>query len=429
MNILNNFLYCILISCAFSYEIGKILQITDIHYDPYYKVGAPANCFHIHGFQDMGCCHKSNIAIEPKRAAQEYGDYNCDTPFKLINETFNWISKNHKDIDYIFYTGDTASHQHFSQSYYKNLDAIFEISNLFDYYFLNTPVYNILGNHDTWPIDQFPNYPYNQGWLTSILPHWNKYFTDDSNKTFSYGGYYSKLLDKNLRLIAINSLYYDSYNFLSYSNVYDYVEQLNWLEDTLEKSKINNEKVWLIGHIYPLATESKETFTINFNNLVKKYYDIILFQIWGHLHNDFFTLYSDSNKLLSNVINVGFVAPSLMPDKHDPSYRIYEFNKDTFEIINYYQYNADLELSNKINKLEYRLYYNAIEHYNLNDFSPTSWSILYYRMLNDKDLFNDYFQKYNVGKNITCNNKCQEKLLCGIRYNNIISNNNCLSNN
>ena len=418
--------FCLFVS-LFASEIGNILHITDIHYDPYYQVGSPANCYHIGIFKGLGCCHSSNIPISPERKAGKYGDFNCDTPFSLINDTFSWIRNNH-ELDYIFYTGDTASHKHFSQSKSRNLDVIKDIAELFDYYFSDIPKFNILGNHDTWPVDQFPDYPKNQYWLNNILPYWNKEFTNNSNFTFLRGGYYSQLLNKNLRIIGLNSLYFDSYNILAF-NDYDYVNQIKWLSDTLDLANKNNEKVWILGHIYPLGTQAKNSFTLNYNNLFRKYHDIIEFQIWGHLHNDLYTLFSDSEEINSNVIGVGFVSPSLMPDHHRPSYRIYKYDKETSKILDYYQYSADINLANKINKLEYQLDYSALIEYNLDNFYETSWKLLYDKLKSNKTEFNLYYQKYNVGEIIDCDDYCMKEMLCRIRYNDLNSYNKCLLNN
>jgi len=38
------------------------------------------------------------------------GELNCDTSAGLLAGTFEWISTNLPDIEYIFYTGDSANH-------------------------------------------------------------------------------------------------------------------------------------------------------------------------------------------------------------------------------------------------------------------------------------------------------------------------------
>lgn len=69
----------------------KVLQITDIHLDLYYKEGADADC-------DMPmCCRASSGSPKTKKtAAGKWGSYRkCDSPQWLVESAFKHIRDTH----------------------------------------------------------------------------------------------------------------------------------------------------------------------------------------------------------------------------------------------------------------------------------------------------------------------------------------------
>jgi hypothetical protein len=70
----------------------KIVHITDIHFDPKYKLGAFADC------DEHACCREIDDIneIDPQSTAGLWGDYrNCDTPWRAIVDAFHQITKQH----------------------------------------------------------------------------------------------------------------------------------------------------------------------------------------------------------------------------------------------------------------------------------------------------------------------------------------------
>ena len=74
----------------------KILQISDIHWDPYYQEGSLAAC------SETLCCRETVInpyrnAIPKEKSAGKYGDYrSCDTPEVTLDSMIQHIQNNHK---------------------------------------------------------------------------------------------------------------------------------------------------------------------------------------------------------------------------------------------------------------------------------------------------------------------------------------------
>lgn len=74
-------------------NVFKMVQITDIHYDPYYEFGSNANC------DEPLCCQANSTASSPEDKAGYWSDYRkCDTPLHLMMNVFEEIGKRHVRI-------------------------------------------------------------------------------------------------------------------------------------------------------------------------------------------------------------------------------------------------------------------------------------------------------------------------------------------
>lgn len=132
----------------------KVLQISDIHLDPEYKEGSNAVC------GEPLCCRPSspgsNMAINADRKAGYWGDYrDCDIPLHTVEETFRYIRDNHPDIDYILWTGDIPPHDIWSQTRDSQLELINVVGSLLDQYFGHIPIYPVVGNHESLPMNRY----------------------------------------------------------------------------------------------------------------------------------------------------------------------------------------------------------------------------------------------------------------------------------
>lgn len=80
-------------------SLTKLVQITDIHIDPYYEPGSEAQC------GEPLCCRSTNgIAKSKDRAAGIWGDYrNCDTPVQTLRHVLKHINEIHSDVRSVFF--------------------------------------------------------------------------------------------------------------------------------------------------------------------------------------------------------------------------------------------------------------------------------------------------------------------------------------
>ena len=105
-------------------QLLQIVQITDIHVDPYYVPGSNADCG-----EPLCCRHTSGIPKHPSKAAGVWGDYvsftlkvvhnsnndirradvytfsfifqrNCDTPVNTLRNTLKQISESHPNVSF-----------------------------------------------------------------------------------------------------------------------------------------------------------------------------------------------------------------------------------------------------------------------------------------------------------------------------------------
>ena len=209
------------------------------------------------------------------------------------------------------------------------------------------------------------------------------------------------MLSPSTLLISINTLYYDTYNLLV-SHTEDVANQISWLNNELEWAQQNNITVWLMGHIYPSAGEATAYYRQNLANLVMQYNNTVRYQFWGHSHLDEYIIYATGN--------VGWITPSVMPDQHNPSYRVFTYDNESFQILDYTDYVLDLDYLISTGEFQYNKYYSATESYGLGSMESAAWVDFYLRMSYNQSLFDLFYQHYNVSDKLVpnfCADECR----------------------
>jgi sphingomyelin phosphodiesterase len=380
-----------LIRISISYPI--FAQISDIHYDPNYLAGTPNNC--VLDSTGLTCCTNTSIPLEPYQPAGKYGEFNCDTPFALVNITLDYLSQ--FQLDFILWTGDTPDHHILSQSFEKNFGSIDVISQLFMKYFPETVILPCLGNHDTFPVDQMAQIDIYQNYLKSVATLWSKWVDVE---TFSIGGYYVKQMNDKLKIIVMNSLYYDPNNVINRMLKGSDAGQLAWIESILQNTPAN-QSVWIIGHIPPGSGEANATFVEAFKSFSARY-PVLKESFWGHSHHDEFFLFNDSDSLNSH----GYIVPSVTPDGLvNPSVRLYEYNIDY--VTNYHQFYIDLEEANKGDAV-FKYSYSPIPDYGIETMNATSWRSFYNNLITNQTLLNIYnYHYFGDYQYVNCIDQCR----------------------
>ncbi|AYV79218.1 MAG: hypothetical protein Faunusvirus5_27 [Faunusvirus sp.] len=393
-----------------AYDLGHFVQLTDIHFDKYYSVGSPN--WSEESELGIPACRGYNVGKPPYAPAQYWGDHKCDAPGSLVDATIKWISKSYIPIDFILWTGDTVDHHDIAQSFGDNLYSVHIVTNILLKYFPTTPVIPVIGNHDTYPIDQFNSEMYiYQEMLKQMSNMWRPWISNID--FFSKYGFYKYGLNHMVDIIVINNLIWDNNNIVGMvSN--DSTIQFNWLRQQLAMSSRIGKKVWLVGHISPGAGEGTDEYNDNMELLLADYSDIIKYSFFGHAHTDEFALYRNKD---AEVFLAGFIAPSLVPLDKFSSFRIYSYNITTMEILDYDQYSLNLTQLNIDNNVNYTKLYSARTEYNLPDMSHHSWNTFATNMAKNADVFNKYYRNLRSGAPMeSCDARCRQMIICDILY-------------
>ncbi|KAM9983436.1 hypothetical protein ACTFIY_000171 [Dictyostelium cf. discoideum] len=386
-------------------SIGYILQISDVHFDPDYKVGSNPNC-------GRPLCCRDGVG-----SAGPIGHYLCDIPFSTVELIFQHLATLTDQLDFIVWTGDNPPHNVWEQSQAQQELATATLAQVIQKTFPNTPVLPSLGNHEAYPADQYV-LPNSQWLLDSIYTYWAPWLDADALELVKERGYYTSLIKAGLRVMSLNTLENDMINF--YNLLPTYLKgpnnQSDWMINTLQQAQSNGEKVLIIGHI-PCTVKSASTdgWCAMYEQVVDQFSDIIIGQLYGHTHYDQFSVFSD---VATHTIPTGmnYIVPSLTTyQNHEPGYRIYQFDYSTNQIVNYYQYHANITEANETGSLNFQLTYSAKELYNMDDLSPASWTKVANQMKTNSTMFNSYFENLSSSPiKESCDQACQTKWICQI---------------
>ncbi|XP_046572557.1 acid sphingomyelinase-like phosphodiesterase 3b [Haliotis rubra] len=408
-------LVILLIISASKAQEGYFWHITDHHYDTTY-------------WSEMRSCNDE----VPVRGI--YGDYWCDSPWRLVNDSINAMASIKSNVDFIIWTGDTVAHikdQYLNES--VNLEIMKVVTDALKAAFPGVKVYATMGNHDWYPSDQFPvtsHFLYN---ATAEL--WEDWIGDaEQMANFRKGAYYTAKTAQGLRIIGLNTnLYYTSDKLTT--DLTDPAGQFAWLEEVLKNAKVAGEKVRCC---YPLTFLPAFTFLEMFNG-------------WLSISTPASSTYSNNIPTSSPPCSSGtttltdsnyykngstpgtpmFMAPSITPwrykipgksgDAHNPAIRLVKYNKGSGLLLDIHQYYMDLTDSNKNNASNWTIAYKTSEAFGLSDLSADSLNGVIKKMETDKTLLDKYI-KYNTvlangEKTVNeCGEKCRAIFTCGFTH-------------
>lgn len=360
-----------------------LLHITDAHLDPRYSPYAPSSCL-VGDWVGTKCCRQGQVSTARSHPASVLGEYDCDAPLTLIDRTLAW-GKSALAPSLVLYSGDSADHNVLAQSFHGNVRAVHAVAHAF-LPFADTPLWVVHGNHDTFPVDQTPSHWYPDMLAATARP-WKRWLSPEAYLQFSTHGFYQQELQPNLLVITINSVIYDARNWFSISNRNQWV----WLNATLAKARGAGQSVWISTHIAPYQDESTPRL-VELVDIVNSYLDIVKAVFAGHSHRDEFLLYNKWS---------AWVPSSLVPDHHHACVRVYEYDDQSYHIMDYTQYCAPVV---NTTRLTYTPRYRFTTEYDLPDASFTSWTRLYEERFLQPKYQKRYKQHFQEGQHayVTC---------------------------
>ena len=123
----------------------KMLHLTDAHPDLYYTPGSNSKC------GESVCCRATAPGHNHSCGYWSETDGVCDTPIPFAERGFQHMSTEHKDLDFVIWTGDNIPHDTWNTSVDGNLRHTKVMTDLVGKAFAGKQVFPSLGNHEGHP--------------------------------------------------------------------------------------------------------------------------------------------------------------------------------------------------------------------------------------------------------------------------------------
>ena len=345
-----------------SAPVMKMLQLTDPHFDLYYKQGASADC------SKPLCCRDTPGADYTGDVAGKFGyPGKCDINENVFRSFMTEVME--QKPDFIVWTGDNAPHDIWMGSQDHVFESTKKLRDLLNEYVKGTiPVYPILGNHEKYPNDEYSKNE--KELLTGMANLYKEYLDDQAYNQFKSTGYYTmKHKDTKLRMVALNCMMCDTLNFHLITDQSDAQKMFAWLETVLRKAEADGEFVYILDHIPINANFYLTECGLRLKAILDRFNYIIRGHISGHTHYDDIVAvhsYFDDSKIIS----MNYVAPPLTTYSHHyPSFRVFDIDSSTMNLIDYRQYRLNVTDANQKGEADWFLAYTASEFYDVKDLS------------------------------------------------------------
>ncbi|XP_008840949.1 acid sphingomyelinase-like phosphodiesterase 3a isoform X1 [Nannospalax galili] len=408
--------------------VGQFWHVTDLHLDPTY---------HITDDHTKVCASsKGKNASNPG----PFGDILCDSPYQLILSALDFIKNSGQEASFMIWTGDSPPHVPVAElSTDMVIKVITNMTTTVQNLFPHLQVFPALGNHDYWPQDQLPIATSKV--YSAVADLWKPWLDEEAIRTLRKGGFYSQNVtsNPNLRIISLNTNLYYGPNVMTL-NMTDPANQFEWLENTLNTSQQNNEKVYIIAHIpvgyLPFASgvpAMRQYYNDKLVDIFGRYSSIIAGQFYGHTHRDSLMVLSDRK---GNPLSSVFVAPAVTPVKdvsqketNNPGIRLLKYKPGDYTLLDMLQYYLNLTDANLKGVSNWTLEYILTQAYGIEDLQPKNvYALAKQFAALDSKQFPKYYNYFFVSfdSSVTCDQKCKALQICAIMNLDSISYDDCL---
>jgi predicted phosphodiesterase len=273
----------------------EILILSDFHYNEDYvdNISHEADCKP----------EKSSAFYTPDKAP--WGRYLCDAPNSLIRSAIAKAKSVLPKPDVILVLGDLVAHKVpcklgkscSDEEKEKVRRALANVTKEIGNKFIGMPILHTMGNLDGYYHNQVPDlkdkneyYQYTYNIFIRGHPGNRNLETPDNIKTFYNGGYYYYDLDTNLRILAVNSMYFFKENVKDNDNE-TAKEQMKWIKSQLKSLSEQHKKAILFMHVPNEISKAEKDKTLwhskfyeEYEELMLKYDKVVEMTITGHLH-------------------------------------------------------------------------------------------------------------------------------------------------
>ncbi|KAK4335393.1 sphingomyelin phosphodiesterase [Rhodotorula toruloides] len=424
-------------------ETFQVVQISDVHIDKEYLVGASDDCTKPICCRDYG---PSSTGPDVKTPAEQFGNRRCDTPQALMDNLLAAVEQIAPNRSFTVFSGDVIDAAVWDATEERVLNGLHDFSDglaswghsansISETTSAEKPIYPVLGNHDIGPGNAFAlDSTINAASATNAqqiynmsASDWRRWIGDDAvNQVQTNFGCYSVVHPgTNLRIISLNMNYWSEQNYWLYAS--DWPEWdpngiITWLASELEAAEKAGQRAWL---------SRRDIFREQSNyvyQIIQRYRHTIAAQLYGHAHWDEWELgYEDPTKPSSeSAIAVALLAGSVTPRSGDPVFRVYDISKTTYEVLDFTVYHADMFAPGYQQGPSWKPFYSARDYNQFLDppFPPnaalnaTYWSLVT-DALEQNDSAWDAFEKYDAhgawGRGCNGNAACRKEQLCILR--------------
>ena len=339
----------------------KMLQLTDIHLDLEYNENSTVYC-------DEPICCRTPASNYSRIKSGKYGYHShCDGSIDTLD---SFMEKAYElQPDFIIWTGDNSPHNTKNSSLELNFETNIIIRDKLDETFQGQiPIYPAYGNHEIYPTDLYMGNE--TEFLEGFAEIFKEYFYEDqAYESFRQYGYYTeKYKDTNLRIVVLNCLVCDTFNFYIIGGRHDAAkEEFKWLENVLRQAEQAGEYVYIIDH-FPINSN------FELNECAKRM--IALFDRFDYIIRGFFSGHIHTDDIAPvrtyfeprPIININYIAPPLgtYPGRN-PSFRQFIIDSNTKNLIDYEQYRLNLTDANERRVADWFIAYKATELFNVTD--------------------------------------------------------------
>lgn len=270
-----------------------------------------------------------------------------------------------------------------------------------------------LGNHDSYPNGQwnFAEQEPAQG-VRALLHNWVP--THQRLRYDNHGYYFKDIPELKARVISVNSESCDFHNMYQWSELSDPNGLISFLENNFAKAEHMGYKAIVIGHI---PDECSHQYQERLRALMERYQKTVSMSMYGHIHSDVFKTVT-ANDETQDPVGMFTICGSLTTwGGINPSYCVYELDKETLLPVTRKTYSFDIKTANEEGMPEWSLYTDWLSDYAMSDLSPNSYMDLADRIRSDTDLASEYRKRYNrLMTSSTCDEGCMLETYCDQVY-------------
>ncbi|KAF8879658.1 sphingomyelin phosphodiesterase [Gymnopilus junonius] len=405
----------------------QVVHFSDVHIDRSYTPGSDANC------TKPICCRNFADHTGPiDEPAGPLGHLNCDTPTPLVHSMMAAVSaqKTHFSI----FTGDIVEAAIWLVNQTENTSDMDQFNNELAT-LLNSPVYPAIGNHEVAPVNAFPRNTTSVGnaqWVFDTQSAgWTSLIGSVAALEVKHNsGSYSAVVEgTNLMIISINSIYWYKDNFYLFDS--DALQPdpngvIAFAAQQLQAAEDAGMRAWIIGHMSPGSGDALHDQSNYFDQVVQRYKNTIAAQFFGHSHVDEFEIaYSNyNNQTAETADSIAFLAPSLTPRQANPSFRVYDIDPDTYEVMDSRTFLSDMtDPSFQVSPV-WKQEYSARETYGpaiggwpaTEPLNAAFWHHVTEAFTTNDTLFQTFNSFKTRGLDVpSCTGSCQTTTICNLR--------------